>query len=171
MEQLVKKAQHGDTEAFIVLMEKNKETMKRVAFSYFRNPEDVADILQDTILDAFEKISTLRKAEYFKTWLVRILINNCNEVYRKNKRQMNLENSVKEYEAAELQGGLITAFGSELEFFDLLNMLPEDSRTIFQLYYGEQFTTAEIAQMLNMKESTVKSRIHRGKEQLRKEVN
>ena len=54
-----------------------------------------------------------------------------------------------------------------MEFKELLLALPEESRTIFQLYFGEQFTTKEIADILGMKENTVKSRIHRGKEQLR----
>ena len=49
----------------------------------------------------------------------------------------------------------------------MLSVLPDDSRVIFQLYFGEQFTVREIAQALDMNENTVKSRLHRGKEQLR----
>ena len=62
------------------------------------------------------------------------------------------------------------AFVSNLEFLDLLRILSEENRTIFQLYFGEQFTIAEIAEILQIKENTVKSRIRRGKEQLRKEL-
>ena len=58
----------------------------------------------------------------------------------------------------------------DVEFHEMLRSLPEESRLIFQLYYGEQFTTKEIGQMLRMKESTVKSRLHRGKEKLRVEM-
>lgn len=49
----------------------------------------------------------------------------------------------------------------------MLSALPDDSRVIFQLYYGEQFTVREIAEILDMNENTIKSRMHRGKEQLR----
>lgn len=56
------------------------------------------------------------------------------------------------------------------EFRDMISSLPEDSRLIFQLYYGEEFTTKEIALIMEMKENTVKSRLHRGKEIIRQEL-
>lgn len=87
MNRLVKKAQQGDADAFIELMEQQKMTLQRVAYGYFREEEDVADVMQDTILDAFEHIQSLKKPEYFRTWLVRILMNNCNRaVYYKGDR-------------------------------------------------------------------------------------
>ena len=61
-------------------------------------------------------------------------------------------------------------FSTDLEFNDLLKTLPKDSRLIFQMYYGEQFSIGEIAQLLHMKENTVKSKIHRGREQLRSQM-
>lgn len=60
---------------------------------------------------------------------------------------------------------------ADVEFKALLMSLPEDSRVIFQLYYGEQFTTKEIASILSMNENTVKSKLRRGKEQLRIELS
>ena len=59
---------------------------------------------------------------------------------------------------------------SDLEFQDLLAHLPEESRVIFQLYFGEQYSISQIAHLLKLNENTVKSRLHRGKEQLRKIV-
>lgn len=159
MDTLLKRAQLGDAEAFISLMEECRMSLRRVAFGYLGNDEDVADAIQDTILDAFEHIGTLRKAEYFKTWIIRILINNCTKTYRKNKRHVSMEQCAEE--------GECDAGTSDVEFRELLLSLPEESRTIFQLYFGEQFTTKEIAGILGIKENTVKSRIHRGKEQLR----
>ncbi len=159
MNTLVKRAQRGDAEAFISLMEECKMSFRRIAFGYLGNDEDVADAIQDTILDAFEHIGTLRKAEYFKTWVMRILINNCTRTWRKNKKSVALKEDV---EVESYDSGR-----ADVEFKEMLMSLPEDSRTIFQLYFGEQFTTKEIAEILNMKENTVKSRIHRGKEQLR----
>lgn len=159
MNTLVKRAQRGDAEAFILLMEECKMSFRRIAFGYLGNDEDVADAIQDTILDAFEHIGTLRKAEYFKTWVMRILINNCTRTYRRNKKSVTLKENV------EIEG--YDTGRADVEFKEMLMSLPEDSRTIFQLYFGEQFTTKEIAEILSLKENTVKSRIHRGKEQLR----
>lgn len=62
MEKLVKKAKKGDAEAFIALMEQNRQSMIRIAFAYLGNEEDVADAMQETILSAFEKLDTLRRA-------------------------------------------------------------------------------------------------------------
>lgn len=162
MNMLVKRAQRGDAEAFISLMEECRMSFRRVAFGYLGNDEDVADAIQDTILDAFEHIGSLKKAEYFRTWVTRILINNCTRIYRKNKKHMHMDIYAEE--------GSFDAGSSDVEFRQLLLVLPKDSRTIFQLYFGEEFTTREIAEILGMKESTVKSRIHRGKEQLRESL-
>ena len=163
MNTLVKRAQRGDAEAFISLMEECRMSFRRIALGYLRNDEDVADAIQDTILDAFEHIGSLKKAEYFRTWVMRILINNCTRTYRKNKKHVSMGEGMEE--------GSFDTGASDVEFRQLLLILPEDSRTIFQLYFGEQFTTKEIAEILEMKENTVKSRLHRGKEQLRESLS
>lgn len=170
MEQLVKNAQKGDAEAFILLMEQNKESLKRIAFSYLKNEEDVADAIQETILNAFEKIHTLKKTMYFRTWLIRILINNCAKIYQKNRKNVYYEYTPEEVLTEKEKGKFGACFSTELEFFDLLGTLSEEDRVIFQLYFGEQFRIAEIAKILQMKENTVKSKIHRGKVLLRKEL-
>lgn len=168
MERLIKKAKNNDAEAFILLMEKNKESMKRIAFAYLKREEDVADAIQDTILDAFEHIRELRKPEHFRTWLTRILLNNCTRIYRQYKTQSAYDLNAEAYEVITGQdafSGIETE--SDLEFQDLLSHLPEESRVIFQLYFGEQYTISQIADLLKLNENTVKSRLHRGKEQLR----
>ncbi len=159
---LVKRARHGDAEAFITLIEACKMTMRRVALGYLKNEEDVADAIQDTILDAYEHISSLKKEEYFKTWLVRILINRCTKRYRMNQSKAYLEDYSEE---AQCDAGK-----AEVEFREMLSILPDDSRVIFQLYYGEQFTIREIGEILEINENTIKSRLHRGKEQLRNAI-
>ena len=171
MEHLVRLAKKGDADAFIRLIEVNQDALKRIAVAWLRDENDIADVIQDTILDAYEHIGQLKKAEYFKTWLVRILINNCTKIYRKNKNHLQFEVSADEYTEDHWEiSGSAESISDDLEFFDLLKALPEDSRVIFQLYFGEQFTTAEIADMLHMKENTVKSKIRRGKIQLREQM-
>ena len=75
MIQLVKRSIAGDADAFLELMEKNSLAMYKVARGILDNDEDAADAMQDTILTCFEKIHTLKNPEYFKTWMIRILIN------------------------------------------------------------------------------------------------
>ena len=86
MGELVEKAIQGNADAFLELMEMHTLSMYKVARGILRNDADVADAIQDTILHSFEKIHTLQKAEFFKTWLTRILINECNQTIRHYKK-------------------------------------------------------------------------------------
>ncbi|MCI8613854.1 sigma-70 family RNA polymerase sigma factor [Parablautia intestinalis] len=157
---LVKKAQKGDPDSFVRLMELNKNSMQRIAYGFFHEEEDVADVIQDTVLLAFEHIREVRKTEYFKSWLMRILINNCRRLYNSQKR-------VQPQELTGKEEGKRDFYPSDNDFFRMLSVLPSDSRVIFQLFYGEQFTTKEISRLLQMNESTIRSKLHRGKDQLR----
>lgn len=65
MKVLVRQAQRGNADAFISLIEENKQALQRVAYGFFQNEEDVADAIQDTILDAFEHIGDFRKNDLF----------------------------------------------------------------------------------------------------------
>ena len=89
MKTLVQRAIKKDAECFIRLMEENKQSMLKVAYGFFSNEEDVADVMQQTVLDAYEHIGELKKAAYFKTWLIRILINNCNQLEQKIRHTIN----------------------------------------------------------------------------------
>lgn len=85
MKTLIKKAQHKDADAFVELMQENMKDMYKVARAILSNDEDAADAIQDTILACWEKIHTLKQEEFFKTWLTRILINNCTSYSEKNE--------------------------------------------------------------------------------------
>lgn len=158
----VRKAQNGDTDAFVSLMEQNKINMYKVARSYLRNEEDIADVMQQTILNCYEHLHTLKKASYFKTWMIRILINNCIDMLHKNERNITLEN----YEPIVVKDKDMDLF----EFIDTLENIDEKYRTILVLYYVEGFKIKEIAELLNMNERTVNSRLRRGREQYKKEL-
>ena len=162
MQFLIKKAQRGDPEAFVELMEACKTSMYRVARGYFSNDADIADVMAETVLLAYEHLSELKKERYFKTWLIRILINVCNKTKKKQKRCEPVE-IVPELPYLE------RSF-SNLEFREMLSSFPEDCQIILLLYYGEQFTVREIAEILGLKENTVKSKLQRTRERLRKEI-
>lgn len=157
---LVKRAQRKDVDAFVALMEKHKTGLYKVAKSYLRSEEDVADVMQDTVLSAYEHIQELKNVSYFKTWLTRILINHCKNLLRQQKRCVVSE-QVEDSESSK------AVPESDREFYALVGELPEDYRMIFLLYYGEGFRTGEIAQILELNENTVKSRLKRGREKLR----
>lgn len=162
MKNLVIKAQRNDAEAFIQLIEMNKESMYKIARSYLKCDADVADAMQDTILDCFEKIHTLQKPQYFKTWMIRILINNCNDIIRKGKMLPLFE----DYKDIELE-----AHTEDLtEFLELLDSIDEKYRTVLILYYVEGYKIREIAQILELNENTVSSRLRRSRMILKREL-
>lgn len=161
MRQLAKRAIRGDSDAFAQLIELNTQSMYKVARTYFKNDADVADVMGETTLTCFEKIGTLRNPEYFKTWLLRILINQCNQMIREKSREVT---------AAEFSDIMDESSQYALvEFKELLDQLDEKYRVILVLYYVEGFKMKEIAELLGMKENTVKTRLKRGKASLKRE--
>lgn len=161
MIQLVKRSISGDADAFLELMEKNSLAMYKVARGILDNDEDAADAMQDTILTCFEKIHTLKNPEYFKTWMIRILINECNKIHRHYKNFSRAE------ELPEVPGQDMSI--EEFEFKEMLGMLDESYRILLVLYYVEGFRIADIASILNMNENTVKTRLVRARVQLKQE--
>lgn len=160
---LVKRAMKHDTDAFIELINQNKQQLYKIAKSYLHSDHDIADVLQDTILACFENIHTLREPKYFKTWLIRILINQCKDFLKKNKDYCSLD-KLPEPSIPDMTQ-------NHLEFEELLMSVDEKYRIILILYYVEGFKIREIAQILDMNENTVKTRLSRAREACLKHSN
>ena len=155
MEDVVQRAKAGDGEAFVQLIEGQKQLLYKVARSYLHSDADAADAIGETVLACYEKLDTLREPKYFRTWLTRILIRKCQDILRRSVRCVSLET------AAELscdEPGQARA-----EFLSLLDSLDEKYRTVLLLYYGEGFQVREIARILGLKEETVKTRLKRAR--------
>lgn len=159
MQSLAERAVRGDTEAFLDLCEEHSLTMYKIARSILKNDEDVADAVQDTILNCFEKIHTLKNPQFFRTWMIRILINECNDILRHYQRE-GLPGEIPE---TPRQDQTL----AEFEFKEMLNSVEENYRLALVLYYVEGFKAREIAELLEMKEATVKTWLSRGREQIR----
>ena len=162
MIQLVKRSISGDADAFLELMEKNSLAMYKVARGILDNDEDAADAMQDTILTCFEKIHTLKNPEYFKTWMIRILINKCKDILRLGRRMVCVE------ELPEQETGSTVEAEANLEWKEALRGLDEKYRLIVVLFYADGLRTAEIGKLLQLPDSTVRTRLARGREQLAK---
>ena len=85
IEQLVRRAKKRDPDAFTELMQLHEKDMYRTASAILPQDADIADAIQETILTVWEKIDTLQKNRYFKTWMIRILINKCKDILRSGK--------------------------------------------------------------------------------------
>ena len=161
MTDLIKKAIYGDTDAFLELMDVNSLAMYKVAKGILGNDDDVADAVQNTILTCFEKLNTLKKPRYFKTWMIRILINECNKILS-NYMKFNW------VEEIPLLGQRDMSI-AEFEFKEMLGRIDVPYRIILLLYYVEGFRISEIAEILDLNKNTVKTRLSRGRQQAKKE--
>ena len=160
MERLVRKAQSGDKEAFIALMESHKLSMSRAALAILHNEEDAADAIAETVMEAFAQLHTLRQPEYFKTWLTRALICNCYDILRQRRRFVPLE------DIPEPAGG--EPDDQALDVRESLAALAENDRLVLTLHYLDGLKVKEIAKVLGVKEGAVKSRLMRGRNRLQK---
>ena len=135
------------------------QTLYRVSYGLLRSEADREDAVQETILTAWEKLPTLRHEEYFQSWVVRILINQCHGIGRRISRTASLD------EVSELE-----APPPELRpMRDAVLALPEDYRLAVILHYVEGYGVGETARLLHVPVGTVKSRLYRAREILKRE--
>lgn len=160
MKRLVLKAKQQDKEAFVELIRIHTASMYKVAKAILKNDDDVADAMQETILTCWEKIGTLKKEEYFKTWLTRILINHCNLLYRQRNRMVS--------EKVILETGAMEESYNTIEWQEFLQVLEEKYRIVSMLYYVEGFKIREIAEILQINENTVSTRLSAARKKMEK---
>lgn len=140
-----------------------EEMLYHVAHTMLRNEQDCADAAQQAILRAWEQLGTLRQPKYFKTWLTRILINECTAILRQRQRQAP-------YEPERAEAIPAPELADYSDLYTALLSLDEKYRLPTVLYYLEGFKTREIASMLDLPEGTVKSRLRIARELLRKDL-
>lgn len=167
----VKKAQNGDKQAFCRVIENVERKLYIIARSRLTNIEDIKDAMQDAIMYAYINIKKLKEVKKFNAWIVKILINSCNKIYNQNK--INIfsysefdENKFK-YESDFIN------FENNMNFFNIIDFLDVQERTLIAMYYLDEYTTKEISEILDINESTLRSKlssirnkikIHLGKE-------
>lgn len=160
IEKLVKKATKGNKDAFVELMKIYERDMYNLTRYMLGNNEATYDVVQDTILTVYEKISTLKNPSSFKSWLLKIVVNKSKSELSKQNKIIYLENSIE-----------IPIIDKELEKIELMSLvsnLPDDFKSVIILFYFNDLSYKEISEILDIPEGTVKSRLFRGKEILHK---
>lgn len=152
-------AKNGDKAAFERLIVANESSLYRVAKGILENPEDAEDVYQETIIKAYRGIVNLKKNEYFKTWLIRIIINQCTMLLRKRSKTVHMSEA-NNFEMKTMDNC------ESLELWIAVKSLEVELRTVIILYYYEDYQQKEIGELLGIPCGTVKSRISRAKEKL-----
>ena len=163
MEDLIKKAKSGDKLAFTELMLQMQDELYKIAKIRLKNDDDVFDVIQDTMLSAYKSLKKLKHNEYFKTWIIKILINECNKIYKMKK--------YKREDSYETVGSTLVSpdkTEEQINFKFICDKLSEEDGTIILLYNMEKYTDREIGEILNMKENTVRTKRNRIKNKIKK---
>lgn len=168
MEELIEKSKNGDNQAFSELIISIETELYKIARTRLRKEEDIEEAIQETIIRTYSSIKKLRNNQFFKTWIIKILINECNNIYRKIKR-----NNFEEYDEnairIEATNELKTKIDN-LDFFILIDSLNYKERIVLTLFYLEDFSTKEIAKILKEPEVTIRTRLLRARNKLKKVI-
>lgn len=158
----VSKVKSGDKEAFLSLVDENRLNIYKVARGILNNMEDIEDAIQNTIIKSFQNINTLKNDDFFRTWIIRILINECNEIIRKNKKNIKRE--------MEIGNDNYNDYYEDLDITKAINELNDELRITTVLFYFEDMSTRDISRILDVPEGTVRSRLTRARVKLREVI-
>ncbi|WP_083236943.1 sigma-70 family RNA polymerase sigma factor [Desulfosporosinus sp. BG] len=151
-------AKKGDKVAFERLVRKHSVSLYRIARGILKCESDIEDATQETIIKAYKKLVSLKSDLYFKTWLIKILVNECNYILRVNKKTVDLVE--KEQASPDNQY-------ENLELFSVVQSLDPNLRIVTLLFYYEDLPQKDIAEVLQLPVGTVSSRLSRSREKLR----
>ena len=163
MEKLVVEAKNGNTEALEKLINKVYDKLYKIAVIKLKDKDDAQDIVQNTMELICKNIGNLRENKYFEAWAIRILINECNRKFNSTSEKIeNLENEDTIFSEFNIE-----YINDRLDIQDILNILDNRDREIIILYLNG-YSIKEIADIMQMNENTVKTRIKRAKEKIKK---
>lgn len=140
----------------VLSMEKG---LYHVARSILRCEEDCQDALQEAILRAYSSLDGLREEAYFKTWLTRILINECYKLCNFQKNTVAYSEAVGQDTAADTN--------ESVGLYEAVDRLEEPIRTVVILYYLQGFSIKEISSLLGITQGAAKTRLYRGRKMLK----
>lgn len=152
------------TNRLIEFIEENQDKLYRIAFSYVKNEDLALDIVQESIEKALRNIKTLKHEEYVKTWFYRILINESLGYIRRNKNTIlcqveDLKDNIEWNDNITIEG---------IDLYNNIGKLKEKLRTVIILRFFEDLKIEEIARITKTSPNTVKSRLYKGLEELKK---
>ena len=131
MEELILSAQNGNEEAFTKLILSINDDLYKIAKTRISNEDDIADAVQETMIETYKSIKKLNSPNKFKKWVITILINKCNRIYR---RKYKNDVSIDEYNLDDIKTNNIIDIENDLNFFDIIKNLNYNERIIIVLY-------------------------------------
>ena len=165
---LIEKCRQGDIKAQFTLYKKYSIAMYNIAIRFLNNKMDAEDVLQESFVTAFNRLSELKNDKVFGSWLRKIVTNNCISFVRKNKvyfediNENIIDENENDYEIEKSSDPVVV--------HSAIKELPDGGRTILVLYALEGYKHREIADMLKISESTSRTQYRRALNLLSKKL-
>ena len=145
------------------IVKKYIDTVYRIAISYTKNTVDADDIVQQTFVKLLVKKTHFQDDEHIKRWLIRVCVNECKTMFasfwRKNVGSLE-----------EVQEEIAFSKPEYSELYDEIKRLPAKCSVVIYLFYFEGYASKEIAEILHIKEATVRTRLARARKLLRTQL-
>lgn len=174
--QLVTLAQAGESAAFGLLVQKYQNKIANVLTRYISEPADVSDLAQDVFIRAYRSLSGFRQESSFYTWLFRIAVNMAKTYHSSQGRRSDIERPMLDVEAKTSwvehasPERLLACEQLKKVVFDTIEQLPDELKAAVTLREVDGLNYEEIAQILECPIGTVRSRIHRAREAIDKQI-
>ena len=151
-----------DKDAFAARVTAMQQSLYSVAAGYLRGEADRLDAVSEAITRAWEKRGTLRDERLFATWLTRILIRECVNIQRRQRRTVPVD--ILPEQAQEDESDAVRSLREALE------TLPQRQRTMVVLHYMEDYDVREVARIMGTTRGAVCAGLSRARETLRRRI-
>jgi RNA polymerase sigma-70 factor (ECF subfamily) len=170
---LIERVRRGDGEAYFELVSEFRLRLYRKACSMIASPDDAEDVLQEALITAYRAIDKFRGESSFYTWLYRIVINKCRDFYRsaKTRREDNLDPATAIISDERIGQEKNLELSEDASYLiDKINGLDKKYREILVMRYYDDLSYQEIAEVLKINQGTVKSRLFKARELLKRSI-
>ena len=177
----IKQVLKGDQNAYTDIVNLYQHKLYQICYRMLGNKQEAEDIAQEAFVRAYINLHSYDQKRKFSTWLYRIATNLCIDRIRKKKPDYYLDAEVAGTEGLDMYSQIASSEQlpeetvEQMELQDRIqyeiSRLPDKYRSVIVLKYMEELSLQEISEILDMPLGTVKTRIHRGREQLRKQLN
>lgn len=174
----IQKALNGDEQAYQAILERYQRGIYNLIFQMVKNREETEDLVQETFIKAFRALDSYNEQYAFTTWLYKIAYNNCIDSIRKRKLKTSpLDKPIQTREGEVQQQIRDDSTSPEHHYLyaekkkildDCIQKLPEAYREVIMLRHQEDRSYEEIAEMVQVPLGTVKARIFRAREMLKR---
>jgi len=173
---VITKVLNGEKAMYEIIVRRYNPYLYKIGRSYNYSHDDTQDLMQDTYIDAYKSLDKYEGRSNFKTWISRIMLNNCfrkkeKSSFKKEVMEEFNEHSTPLFAAAENKTATIVhsrELGTIIE--QALDNIPLDYKMVFTLREMNQMSVAETSELLQISEANVKVRLNRAKEMLRQHI-